>query len=550
MATSKRKISAESLHQILSSKKEYSLIDVREQEEFSREHLLMACCIPLSYLEFKIASLVPCNNTPIYLMDNGEEDGLCRVKKAEAVLKNLGYRNIAVLDGGLKSWKDESLVTVKGIGSLSKGFGEYIEETEKTPSLSPQEIKAILDDHDSSSIVIDVRPANEYHNMNIPGSFNLPGCEVAYRVQELVHSPKTIIIINCAGRTRSIIGTQTLINLGLENKIFALRGGTMNWQLASYRLDYGSEFKIPELSPEGKTIAYERINTLVNKYGVRFITSETLEKWKDEKDDKTLYVFDIRQPDEYFEGHIEGAISAQGGQLVQATDEYAGVRNGRFVLVDNDERRAIVTAHWLIQMGFPNVFVLKQDHQQLPMTKSLPAKNSKTDSVIKEALEKGGIDAKAVAELKGSGSDILILDIGSSKLHRERHIPGAKWIMRSYMPRAFEKFPHCKNVIITSDSGEHAALGAEDARKLWKDARVYFLNGGTEAYKSCGYTMESGMQCPLCPEDDIWYRPYTDINASPEAMKGYFDWEAGLVSKIREDNCVSFTTPSTVTGKF
>ena len=48
------------------------------------------------------------------------------------------------------------------------------------------------------------------------------------------------------------------------------------------------------------------------------------------------------------------------------------------------------------------------------------------------------------------------------------------------------------------------------------------------------------MPCALCPEDDIWYRPYTDIHASKASMQGYFDWEFGLVDKINADGCVTF----------
>ena len=53
-----------------------------------------------------------------------------------------------------------------------------------------------------------------------------------------------------------------------------------------------------------------------------------------------------------------GAISAPGGQLVQATDQYVGTLGARIVLVDDDEVRAVMTASWLRQMGWHEVFVL------------------------------------------------------------------------------------------------------------------------------------------------------------------------------------------------
>ena len=73
---------------------------------------------------------------------------------------------------------------------------------------------------------------------------------------------------------------------------------------------------------------------------------------------RTLYVFDVRDPAEYEAGHIAGATSAPGGQLVQATDQYIGTLGARVVLVDDLEVRAAMTGSWLRQMGYADVFVL------------------------------------------------------------------------------------------------------------------------------------------------------------------------------------------------
>ncbi len=67
---------------------------------------------------------------------------------------------------------------------------------------------------------------------------------------------------------------------------------------------------------------------------------------------RTLYRFDVRSPEEYAAGHSAGFISAPGGQLVQANDEWIGVRGARLVLFDDDGVRARMTASWLVQMGW------------------------------------------------------------------------------------------------------------------------------------------------------------------------------------------------------
>ena len=69
-------------------------------------------------------------------------------------------------------------------------------------------------------------------------------------------------------------------------------------------------------------------------------------------------MFDVRDPREYAAGHVAGAVSAPGGQLVQATDQYVGTFNARIVVIDDLAVRAVMTASWLAQMGWRDVFVL------------------------------------------------------------------------------------------------------------------------------------------------------------------------------------------------
>jgi len=518
---------------------EFAVLDVREQEEFSRSHMLLASCAPFSRLEMLVLDLVPCKRIPVILVDSGEETGTPRAVRAAVVLTRLGYQQPLVLRGGMKAWLEAGYVEFTGVGALSKGFGEYVEEELHTPRLEPAEIKAIMDSG-KPFVVIDVRPRDEYSNMNIPGGINAPGCEITYRIADLAPDPAAIIIINCAGRTRSIIGTQTLRNAGIPNKVVALKGGTMNWQLAGYPLEYGTQRSTAPPSPAALDIARQRTAAVAKKYGVSFVDAATLDAWQAEADTRTLYIFDVRQPEEFAAGHIPDSRNAQGGQLVQATDEYAAVRGARFVLVDDTEARAIMTAHWLKQMGLAQVYVLRG---------GLGGSN-----FGRRGLERGevspalpplpSVPSISAAELEkriAASHPPLLLNVGSSKIHRKGHIPGAVWVTRGYLERAKASYPDAKTVVVTADSDAHACFAAEDAAALWPDAVVFSLKGGNPAWQTSGFSPEEGMPTALCAEDDVWYKPYTDINAKPEAMKGYFDWEFGLVERIKKDGDVNFT---------
>ena len=536
--------SPQKARELFKSQEAFALLDVREQEEFSRGHLLLASCAPLSRLEFLVEKLVPCKKTPVVLMDGGEEGAVSRARRAAAVLARMGYLDLIVLDGGLADWQKAGYVVVTGVGALSKGFGEYVESVQQTPRLTPEEIKAMAD-AGTNMIIIDVRPREEYANMHVPGAVNAPGCEVAYRIFDLAPDPDTQVLISCAGRTRSIIGAQTLRNAGIPNPVAALKGGTMNWRLSGFSLEYENSPRTAPPSVEALDVARQRVAVVAARYGVSFVDAGAVRQWRDEAGDTPLYLFDVRQPEEYAAGHAPGSRNAPGGQLVQATDEYAAVRNARFVLIDDTEVRAVMTAHWLIQMGLPHVSVLKgglggsglgrKGLEYGPEPATIPALPPAAGGRTPRRLVPAGL-----AEMRGSAKQPLLINVGLSNIHRKGHIPGAVWAPRGYLERAAGKYPSPSAVVLTADSGMHALLAAYDATLLWPGTEVYSLDGGTPGWADAGLRLETGMPEALSPEDDIWYKPYTDVNASPDAMRGYFDWEFGLVDKILEDGSVSF----------
>jgi rhodanese-related sulfurtransferase len=518
---------------------EFAVLDVREQEEFSRSHMLLASCAPLSRLELMAPDLVPCREASVILVDSGEERVSSRAERAFHVLAGMGYSKPMTLRGGMRAWLEKGYVEFTGVGALSKGFGECVEVKLGTPRLGPKEINAIMDSGEEY-VIIDVRPCEEYNNMNIPGGINAPGCEAVYRFADLVPSDDATVIINCAGRTRSIIGTQTLCNAGIPNKVVALKGGTMNWQLAGYTLEYGTALRTAPPSPLALDIARKRAAKVAEKYGISFITAGKVREWQMEAGRKTLYVFDVRQPEEYAAGHIPGSRNAQGGQLVQAIDEYAAVRNARYVLADDTEVRAIMTAHWLKQMGLPDVHVLRGGLGGSGFGK-IGLECGAASPTCPSPPEVRTIDAQSLRDKLVDPNSALVINVGVSSIHRNGHIPTAIWVTRGYLELARSAYPDAREIILTSDSDIHARLSAIDAAEFWPRASTFALSGGTPSWSAVGFPLEQGMPVALCAEDDVWYKPYTDINAKPEAMKGYFNWEFGLMERIIKDGDVVFS---------
>ncbi len=345
-------IDAASLHRRLAGEGEIAPLDVREDADFAAGHLLLARNVPVGRIELVMDALVPRRDVPIVLMDAGGGEA----RRAVQPLEGLGYIDVAILDGGIDAWKAAGYQLYSGTNVPSKAFGELVEHRHHTPSISAEELQA-LKDKGTDLVILDSRPFVEYQRMSIPDGIDCPGAELPYRLHDIAPDPSTLVVVNCAGRTRSIIGAQSLINAGIPNKVVALRNGTMGWQLAGFKVAQGAERRAPEPTPAGLAKAKQAAARNAEKYGVRTIDRAGLATFQAEAD-RTTYLLDVRNPEEFQAGHMPGSVSAAGGQLVQATDRYVGTVNARLVLIDDTGVRAQMTGAWLRQMGWRDVFVL------------------------------------------------------------------------------------------------------------------------------------------------------------------------------------------------
>ncbi len=311
------RVAAKELNELLQGDEEIALLDAREELSFGQAHILYASCMPLSRLELLADAMVPRRSARIVVCDGGE--GLA--ERAAQRLSQLGYRNVAVLDGGVDAWREAGLEVFSGVNVPSKAFGEFIEVEYETPSVSADELKQMMDAGENM-VVLDSRPMTEYHARNIPTGICVPGAELAYRVHDVAPSADTLVVVNCAGRTRSIIGAQSLINAGIENRVVALRNGTMGWHLAGHGLEHGMTREARDISEHGLAAARDAAARVAERFGVRRIDRATLNAWRAESTERSLYVFDVRHPYEYEAGHLPGSRSAPGGQLVQETDHF------------------------------------------------------------------------------------------------------------------------------------------------------------------------------------------------------------------------------------
>jgi len=503
---------------------ELALIDVREELIFSRSHLLLARSVPLSRFELKFAPLVPRRGTRIVLCD--DDDGLA--PRAAAILVGNGYTDIHILAGGIAAWGAAGFELFSGVNVPSKAFGEYIEHANDTPNIGADDLAKLIRDR-ADIVVLDSRPYDEYSRVSIPTSTNVPGAELVLRARDIAPSPDTMVVVNCAGRTRSIIGAQSLINAGLPNKVVALRNGTMGYSLAGFACDSGKNRRAPDASPIMHAWARQAAQRVAESCGVRLIDRATLDAWRKD-DSRTLYVFDVRDPAEYEAGHFPAAVSAPGGQLIQATDQYVGTLGGRIVLTDDAEVRAAMTASWLRQMGFADVFVLPEAGSetgwpQIPVLESATPPQAAIDSTALNALL--------------SQDKTTVLDLSLSRNYLARHIPGAWFAIRTRLAAALKKIPLAATVVLTSEDGALARLAVAEAQAVF-DRPVRFLDGGNAAWQAVGYPFSS--EARMADEAvDQWRKPYERTGDVEGAMREYLAWETDLLPRIERDGSLCFS---------
>lgn len=523
------KIAPKTLHKALTDGAEIALLDVREEGAFADGHLLYAVSCPLSRLELVLPDLVPRASTRIVLCDDGKKVA----DRAAEIMTGFGYPDVRVLDGGIKGWVKEGLEIFTGINVPSKAFGEFVEEHYETPSVSAEELKALMDKGENM-VVLDSRPMDEYHRMSIPTGIDCPGAELAYRVHDAVTDPETLIVVNCAGRTRSIIGAQSLINAGVSNRVVALRNGTMGWELSGFTCDRGKTTHAADPSDEGLVAAKVSAARVAERFGVETIDMETFAAWRSEADRRTLYAFDVRTPEEYEASHFAGSVYAPGGQLVQATDKYVAVKNARMVLIDDTGVRATMTASWLKQMGWNDVYVLKGalDSDTLAEGKRRPA-------ALGEAQL--GSASLAVDDLKQKLDDdaVTLIDVDYSLSYRKGHIPAAYWSTRVRLGETLKKLDTDKPIVVTSSDGRLARYAADDAMQILGKP-VRFLKGGTGAWVAAGHALEESEDRQIDTPDDKWLRPYDRKSGIEEAMNDYLSWEVDLVRQIERDGTSDF----------
>lgn len=506
---------------------ELAVLDVREHGQYGAGHLFHATPLPLSRLEIDAPRLLPRRSARVVVYDAGDGSTPQVADRAAARLQALGYTQVLQLQGGAQAWAAAGHVLFAGVNLPSKTFGELAEQVYHTPRISADQLAQWLSDGVPVT-VLDGRPVSEFYKMNIPGARCCPNGELAFRISRLAPNPEQPIVINCAGRTRSIIGAQTLINLGVPNPVYALENGTQGWYLADHALEHGNCHRYPDDS--GNTAMKVAAEQLAHRFEVPFVTAATVDSWAQEAD-RTLYLCDVRTPEEFAAGSLATAQHTPGGQLMQATDQYVGVRKARLVLFDSEGVRAPTVASWLRQMGHDACVLIDGLNSGLKLTlptwPTAPTLAQITPQVLFERLRH---------------DEVSLIDLRPGMSYRQRHIAQARWALRPTLPPLLQG--ETRQVVLVTDTPESAAWASTE----WPSelAPPLCLSGSPDDWHAAGLSL---IGSPDEPSDaqciDYLFFVHDRHDGNKEAAQRYLAWETGLVAQLDPAERADFRLPTT-----
>jgi rhodanese-related sulfurtransferase len=431
----------------------------------------------------------------------------------------LGYRDVHILTGGKPAWRQAGYTLFAGVNVPSKTFGELIAHARDTPRISAHAVRTMRDAQENF-VIVDGRPFAEFRKMSIPGGICCPNGELALRIRDMAPDPATKIVINCAGRTRSIIGAQTLLDLGIPNPVFALENGTQGWFLAGLELEHGAlrrhsdrvgSSDITEL--QARALRFARARSVVD------VAPAVAQAWLRDPT-RTTYLLDVRTAEDVAKRAVPGFRHAPGGQLIQATDAWIGVKGARMVLADDELVRAPVVAGWLRQLGHEacvldgGLAAAATLDWPRPQPPSLPAPPRITATELARVLDDAAVQ---------------IIDLRPAMTFRQGHIAQARWSIR---PRIAAAASRGIKTVLVADERSVATLSALDLREAGiTDIRL--LAGDVAAWRDAGLPI---VTTPDHPADadciDFLFFVHRRHEGDVEAARQYLAWETGLLDQL------------------
>ena len=527
---------------LLAQQQPCAFLDVREPGQFGEGHPLFAVPLPFSEFECRLPQLVKALHVPVLLIDS--DDGVAA--RAAVAAQRLGYTDVRVCRGGVMAWAAAGYTLYQGVNVPSKVFGEIVEHQRDTPSITAQQLKQ-MQQRGRDLVLLDGRPWPEFKAMSIPSARCCPNAELPLRIDSLVASEDTVVVINCAGRTRSIIGAQMLIDSGVAQQVYALENGTQGWTLAGFELDWNKV----DANAEAEKIALDalapqqarrrRLEERFKLAGGNFVDWADVQASLQEPSNAPMLLLDVRTEAEFSAACLPFSQHAPGGQLVQATDQWVAIRGARIVLFDTVAVRALGTACWLRQLGHVADVL---DPDSVSATAMSPAANSTSQggwSASHHAEQwLRQMQAEELPSIEACSTVDLVLDVRSSAAFNQAALPHSQWVTRSRwrtrltpLPAAISRVAVLGPVVrVAAMVAELRDAGYSEVSWIACDAELPASSMMTTAPVDADATHSRPVAIAEYDRIDFLQFTATRHQGDRAASLQYLEWEQNLVAQL------------------
>jgi rhodanese-related sulfurtransferase len=535
-------ISVEELNTMRENNTLHALLDVREKGEFVQRHIFRAVPMPRGMIEMLVERRIPDRTVPVVVYDI---DGH-RAERAAETLEALGYEDVRLLDGGLEAWANAGYRTDYGTNVPGKDYGEKIVVQKKIPHLTPDEIVARRQAGENV-IVLDSRTLTEYERNHVPGAYTVPGGELPTRIHTILEQPENqdaTIVVNCAGRTRSILGADVLIRMGVHDRVYALENGTMAWSMAGHELERGPG---PSLDVATSETARETLEQFAARVAaednVQTISQDEFARWQ--QGGTLHYALDVRLPEEFSGGYIAGAFNIPAGQIALEADEIVAVNQAPVVMISYSDVRSRIAGSVARQIGYPNVFVLEGGIQAWTADgKSLVTEDpAMTVPGLEDARSRAAtVSAGDLKSELASDAPPLVVDVRGSGDFALGHVENAVWVTRGDIERRIFTYAEAGDtpIVTVCDSGKRSAMAAATLEDMGF-TNVRYLDGGMPAWTAAGNEAVQGLEGA-----DVSLREAKDdvgmldrrgpLARNRQDMIDYLEWETRLGDQYEDDH--------------
>lgn len=183
------------------------LLDLRTAEEAAAGHVARAVNIPFAKLNDTQDEFPSSKAAPIVLYGNGDDS-----EKARKIIKGWGYKNVALMNGGITGWRTAGNKLVTGPAADEIHWVRKLGKGE----VSKAEFQKALEGKTNHTAILDVRTNDEANDGKFPGAIHIPLDEIESRLAELPKDKE--LLIYCTSGARAEMAHHALQNAQIKSR--------------------------------------------------------------------------------------------------------------------------------------------------------------------------------------------------------------------------------------------------------------------------------------------------------------------------------------------